>query len=88
MIPLTWGIYNMSQMNLPMKQKQTYRQSIDLWLTRRVRGGIEWKSGASRCKLLYTGWINRVLMYSTENYIQYPVISHNKREYDKEYIYV
>ena len=76
MIPLTWGIYNMSQMNLPMKQKQTYRQSIDLWLTRRVRGGIEWKSGASRCKLLYTGWINRVLMYSTENYIQYPVINH------------
>ena len=50
--------------------------SIDLWLTRRVGGGIEWKFGASRCKLLYTGWINRVLMYSIENYIQYPVTNH------------
>ena len=76
MIPLPCGIYNMSQMNLPVKQKQTYRQRIDLWLTRRVGGGTEWKFGASRCKLLYTGWINRVLMYSTENCIQHPVINH------------
>ena len=38
--------------------------------------------GISRCKLLYIGWINiKVLLYSTGNYIQYPVIKHNGKEY-------
>ena len=37
----------------------------------------------SRCKLVYTGWINnKVLSYSTGNYIQYPVINHNGKEYE------
>ena len=32
----------------------------------------------TRCKLFYTEWINNiVLLYSTGNYIQYPVINHN-----------
>ena len=31
---------------------------------------------------------NRFLLYSTGNYIQYPVTNHNGKEYDKEYIYV
>ena len=31
---------------------------------------------------------NKVLLYSTGNYIQYPVISHNGKEYEKEYIYI
>ena len=32
-------------------------------------------------------WINnKVLLYSTGSYIQYPVISHNGKEYEKEYI--
>ena len=29
-------------------------------------------------------WINKVLLYSTGNYIQYPVINHNGKEYEKE----
>ena len=29
---------------------------------------------------------NKVLLYSTGNYIQYPVINHNRKEYEKEYI--
>ena len=38
-------------------------------------GGKDWEFGISRCKLLYTGWINnKVLLYSTGNYIQYPMI--------------
>ena len=54
-----------------------------------VGGGIEWEVGVSRCKLLYTEWINnKVLLYSTENYIQYPMINHNEKEYKKMYIYV
>ena len=30
----------------------------------------------------------QVLLYSTGNYIQYPVINHNEKEYEKEYIYI
>ena len=39
--------------------------------------------------LLYTGWINnKVLLGSTGKYIQYPMINHNREEYEKEYTYV
>ena len=31
---------------------------------------------------------NKVLLYSTENYIQYLVINRNGKEYEKEYIYI
>ena len=47
-----------------------------------VGGGLEWEAGVSRCKLLYREWINnKVLLYSTGNYIQYPMINHNGKEY-------
>ena len=71
-----------------MKQKQTQR--TDLWLPRgrRGEGGKDWEFGISRCKLLYIGWINKILLYSTGNSIQYRVISHNGKEYEKEYTYV
>ena len=55
-------------------------QRTDLWLPRGRRGweGKDWEFGISRCKLLHVGWIkNKVLLYSTGNYIQYPVINHN-----------
>ena len=52
-------------------------------------GGMEWESGVSRCKLLYLEWINnKVLLYSTGNYIQYPVINHNGKEYKNECMYI
>ena len=51
--------------------------------------GMDWESGISRCKLLYIEWINNeVLLYSTGNYIQYPVINHNGKEYEKECVYI
>ena len=54
-----------------------------------VGGGMEWEVGVSRCKLLYIRWINNmVLLYSTRNYIQYPVIKHHEKEYKKVCIYV
>ena len=34
----------------------------------------------TRCKLLYMEWINKGLLYSTENYIQYLIINHNRKE--------
>ena len=53
------------------------------------RGRKEWEFGISRCKLLYIEWINnKVLLYSTGYYVQYPLISHNGKEYEEEYIYV
>ena len=49
-----------------------------------VGGGMERAVGISRCELLYIEWINnKVLLYSTENYIQYSVINHNGKEYKK-----
>ena len=54
-----------------------------------VRGRMDWEFGISRCKPLYIEWINsKVLLYSTGNHIQYPVINHNGKEYEKEYIYI
>ena len=45
-------------------------------------GGKDWEFGVSRCKRVYREWINnKVLLYSKENHIQYPVINHNGKEY-------
>ena len=50
------------------------------------RGGKDWEFEVSRGKPLYTGWINnKVLLYSTGNYIQYPVTNHDGKEYEKIY---
>ena len=42
--------------------------------------------GISKCdKLLYRDWMNnKVLLHSTKNYIQYPVIHDNEKEYFKK----
>ena len=67
-------------MNISMKQTQTHRNKEQI-------GGKGWgKDGLGvwdgRCKLVHIGWINiKVLLYSTGNYIQYPVINHNGEEY-------
>ena len=55
-----------------------------------VEGGMGWELGVNICKLLYMEWINnKVLLYITENYIQYPMINHNGKEYLKnECIYM
>ena len=63
-----------------MKQKQTHRHVVAKG--EGGEGGMEWEFGVSRCKLLYIEWINnKVLLYSTGNYIQYPVINHKGKEY-------
>ena len=47
------------------------------------------ESVVRRCKLLYIGWINnKVLLYSTGNYIPYPIINHKRKEYKKECAYM
>ena len=50
---------------------------------------MDWEFGVSRCKLLHLEWINsKVLLHSTGNYIQYPVINHTRKEYEKRMYYI
>ena len=52
-------------------------------------GGEDWEFGISRYKLLHIGWMNnKVLLYSTGNYIQSPGINHNGKEYFKKNVYI
>ena len=52
-------------------------------------GGRDREFVVSRCQLLHIEWINnKVLLYSTGNYIQYSEINHNGKEYKKECIYM
>ena len=51
--------------------------------------GTDWKFVVNRWKLIYIECINnKVLLYSTGNYIQHAVISQNEVEYEKGYMYV
>jgi hypothetical protein len=44
---------------------------------------------SNRKPMCNTGWRNsKVLLHSTEDYIQYPMINRSGKEYEKEYIYV
>ena len=77
----------MAQTNLSTKQKQTYghREQTCGCQGEGVGAGMEWEVGVSRCKLLFIEWINnKVLLYSTGNCTQYPVINPNGKEYEKE----
>ena len=45
---------------------------------------MDWEFEIRRCKLLHLEWINnKVLLYSTGSYIQFPVINYNRKEYEK-----
>ena len=54
-------------------------------------GNVEWRlglAGFSRCKLLYMEWIsNKVLLYSTENYMPYPMINNGMNILKCIYVY-
>lgn len=70
-------------MVLSMKQKETHRhqkQAADVCQV----GGLDQKFGTSRCKLLYAEWIHKVLLNSTGNYFQYPVIKHSGKDVKKQ----
>ena len=89
MISYMWNIkYNTKWMYLQNRNRlidiDRHREQADLprgwgW----ERNGLE--SGISRYKLLCIGWINKVPVCSTGKFIQYPVINHNGKEYEKEY---
>ena len=54
-----------------------------------VGGGMEWEIGVSRRELLYKEWRNsKVLLCSTGNCIQYPMINDNENNRKKERMYM
>ena len=66
-------------------ERESGQRSLVVTRGKWVGKGMEWAVGISRCKLLCRVWINnKVLLYSKGNYIQYPVINCN----GKEYIYI
>ena len=75
----------MIQIDLFTKQKQT---QTNIWLPKRWGGGIKQEFGINKYMLLYIKQINKDLLYSTENYIQYLVIIYNGKESEKEYVCV
>ena len=82
MISFTGGIWNMTQTNLPVKQKQTHRhwEQTCSCQGRGGGGGRDWNFGISWCKRFYVEWINhKILWYSTGNYVQYSVINYNEK---------
>ena len=71
-------------MKLSVKQKQTHRHAEQSCGCQGMgqRRGMDWELGVSRCKLLHFERINnKVLLYSTGNYIQSPEIDHDGKEY-------
>ena len=57
-------------------------QKTKLWLPKRegVGEGINQKFGISRYKFLYIKYLEKVLLHSTGNSTQYPVIDHNAKD--------
>ena len=50
---------------------------------------MDWEFRIGRCKLLYREWLdNKVPLFGTGSHVQYSVINHNGKEYEKEDIYV
>ena len=48
--------------------------------------GVTWSNVPDRT--IYIGWMNNnVLLYSTRNYIHYPVTNHNGKEYENICLY-
>ena len=76
-------------MNLSTKQKQTHRHRKQTYGYQRGKageGGINQEFGIKRYTLLYIKQINnKDLLYSTGNYIQYPVITYNGKESENKF---
>ena len=67
----------------PIYKTETDSQRTDFWLPRGSEGeGWTVSLGLVDANDLYLKWINnKVLIYSTGNYIQHPVINCNGKEY-------
>ena len=90
MISLICGILNTTKEHIyENRNRLRYKNRLVVAKGEGVGGGKDWEFGVSRGKPLYIEWINnKVLLYSTGNYIQYPVTNHSGKEYIYIYIYI
>ena len=74
-------------MNLSMIQKQTYGRRKQTYGQQGEKGCGRDKFGVWDQQIQITIYKinNKVQIYSTGNYIQYPVINHNGKGYEREY---
>ena len=79
--PLNWSQFKNKINNNIEIDSQT--QKTNLWLPKGKGRGINQELGINRYTLLYIKYINKDLLYSTGNYIQYPVINHNGKNMKK-----
>lgn len=63
------------QMNLSMRQKHTQGHTEQTGGRYGGWGEMGAEAGVGRCKLSRTEWIDKVRLYSTENYSQYPMVN-------------
>ena len=71
-------------MNLFARQKQTPRHRKQAYSYQRGREkGIQMHNTINKIDLS-----NKVLLYSTENYIQYLIINYNRKSLKKDNIYI
>ena len=49
-------------------------------------GKIVWEFGVSKCKLLHIEWVNKVILHSTGNCIQYSEMEQNSKK--NVYMYI
>ena len=74
----------MAQMNISTKRLTDTELKL-VFAMGRLGRGVDWKFETGRCKLFHVEWINKkVLLYSTENYIQSRRINYNRKEYLKK----
>ena len=83
-ITYMWNLkYDTNEHMYETKQTHRYREQTSCC---QAEGGLRegWMGGfeISRCNLLYMGWINKFLLYSTGNNIQYPVTNNNGEEFE------
>ena len=77
-----WNLKHDTNEHIYEIETESQTERTDLWLPRGGGVGEGWSESLGLADT-NIGWINKVLLYSTGNYIQYPVINHNGKEYEK-----
>ena len=86
-----WSLKYHTNEHIYKRETDSQIQRIELWLPRwrGAWGRKDWEFETSKCKLLYTEWINnKVPPYSTGNYVQDTVINHDGNKHEKEQAHV
>ena len=84
-----WNLkYDTNELIYETETDSGQRKQIYSYQRAMGRGGINYKFGIIRYIVLHITRINKVILYSIGNYIQYPVINQNGKEYEKESAYI